>query len=72
MTQKSTKSLTHAIDDEAASKLIDAMLPVLSLEIAEAWRAPVITNLQANAGFAALVLEFPLPDDEEPAPVFRP
>lgn len=60
------------VDGEAASKLIDAMLPVLGLQIAEEWRAAVIVNLEANTGFAALVLEFPLPDDEEPAPVFRP
>ena len=64
--------LPKSLDDDAASKLIDAMLPVLGLEIAPDWRAPVIATLKTNTALASLVLAFPLPDDEEPAPVFRP
>ncbi len=52
--------------------VIDAMAPLLRLEIAPEYRAGIVANLEATARFAALVLEFPLDDHSEPAPVFRP
>ena len=34
---------------------------------------PIVVDIfRANAGIAAVFLDFPLPDDAEPAPVFRP
>ena len=55
-----------------AGAVIDAMAPLLRLEIEPEYRPGIATNLEATARFAALVLEFPLDDEAEPAPVFRP
>jgi hypothetical protein len=41
------------------------------LPIDPAWRAGVKLNLQLIFRYAALVDEFALPDETEPAPVFR-
>jgi len=42
------------------------------LPIDAAHRPGVAINLERLAQMAALVMEFPLPDEAEPAPVFRP
>jgi Protein of unknown function (DUF4089) len=59
------------LDDEAAAALVDAMAPLLGIAIEPAWRGAVAANLKANAAAARLVLDFPLADELEPAPVFR-
>jgi Protein of unknown function (DUF4089) len=59
------------LDDDAAAALADAMAPLLGIAIDPAWRGAVVANLKANAAAARLVGEFPLPDELEPAPVFR-
>lgn len=59
------------LDDEAAGRMADALSPVIGIAIAPEWRPAVIANLKATAAAAKLVLDFPLPDDLEPAPVFR-
>jgi hypothetical protein len=43
----------------------------LDLAIEPAWRAAVRANLALILAQAALVGEFPLPDEAEPAPVYR-
>jgi hypothetical protein len=43
----------------------------LGLPVEKAWMRAVRTNLQVTLDQAAPVAEFPLPDDAEPAPVFR-
>jgi hypothetical protein len=43
----------------------------LDLKIDPAWLPMVRANLQVTLAQAALVGEFALPDDAEPAPVFR-
>lgn len=43
----------------------------LGLRVEKSWMQAVRTNLQVTLGQAAAVAEFPLPDDAEPAPVFR-
>jgi len=53
-----------------AEAVIDAMAPLLGLEIPEAYRPGILANLEVTAGLAALVLEFPLGDHAEPAAVF--
>lgn len=58
-----------AFDPEA---VMDAMAPMLGLKIEPAARAAVARNLEVTARFAALVLEVPLDDEAEPAPVFVP
>ena len=52
--------------------VIDAMAPLLGLDIRAEDRAGVVANLLIAAAMAALVLEPPLGDHTEPAPVFRP
>ncbi len=48
------------------------MQAVMNLPIDDAWRPEVVANMAATAAAAALVLEFPLDDEIEPAPVFVP
>jgi hypothetical protein len=69
MTQTTTPP---ALDDEKAARVMDAMAPMLGLTIDPAWRGGVIANLKVTSTLAALVLEFPLTDEDEPAAVFRP
>ncbi len=57
------------IDPEA---FLDAAATAIGLAIAPAHRPGVILNLERIAVLAGTVMSFPLPDEEEPAPVFRP
>ena len=50
---------------------IDAAARALDLPLEPAWRPAVKANLLVTVRQAALVSEFILPDDAEPAPVFR-
>ena len=52
--------------------VIDAMAPLVQLEITEEQRPGVRQNLKTAAKMAALVEQVTLPDDTEPAPVYRP
>jgi hypothetical protein len=54
-----------------AQEHADHMMKVMALPIDPAWRPTVIATLAATAGIAALVMEFPLDDHVEPAPVFE-
>jgi hypothetical protein len=56
----------HPLDD-----LIAATADALALPIDPAWQPAIRTHLGITLGFAKLVGEFELPDDAEPAPVFR-
>jgi hypothetical protein len=49
---------------------IDAVSKALGLSIADAWKPAVRTNLEISLKLAALVDEFALPDETEPASVF--
>jgi hypothetical protein len=51
--------------------LIDAAARALNLPIEADWKPDVKINLQATLQRAVFVAEFALPDDAEPAPVFR-
>ena len=51
--------------------LVAAAARALGLPMDSAWKANVILNIQLIMRHAALVDEFPLPDEAEPAPVFR-
>ena len=59
----------HQFDAEA---YVDAASRLIGLPIDPAHRAGVLLNLERIAQMAALVMEFPLPDDTEPAPVYQP
>ena len=55
-----------------ADAYLDAAASLLDLSIDPAHRPGVLLNLRRIAEMAALVMEFPLPDEVEPAPVFTP
>ncbi len=50
---------------------IDAMAPVLRLELTAAHRAGIKANLKTAAKLAALLEKVPLKDDAEAAPIYR-
>lgn len=54
------------------AELVDRMSELLELPIAPEYRPGVIANLERTATIAQLVMEFPLSDDLEMAPVFQP
>jgi hypothetical protein len=51
--------------------LIAASARALDLPVDPAWHPAIRFNLEVTFRFAAFVASFPLPDDAEPAPVFR-
>lgn len=59
------------VDDATLEACIDAAPALVGLAIDPAYREGVKMNLRATANAARLVLEFPLEDEAEPAPVFR-
>ncbi len=52
--------------------VIDANVKILALKIDKAWRPAIRAHLQVILRHGALVQEFKLEDDAEPAPVFGP
>ena len=55
-----------------AEAYVDAVSRLIGLPIDPAHRAGVLLNLERIAQMAALVTDFPLPEETEPAPVFAP
>jgi Protein of unknown function (DUF4089) len=51
---------------------VDRAVALLALPLAPAHKPGVIANLTRTAAIAKLVTEFPLPDEIEPGPVWRP
>jgi Protein of unknown function (DUF4089) len=56
---------------DAVDAMIAANAETLGLTLDPAWQAGIKFNMQLVLCHAALVEEFPLPDDAEPAPVFH-
>jgi hypothetical protein len=56
---------------DAIDSLVVASAQALGVDIGPAWYGGVKFNLQLILRIGALVDEFPLPDDAEPAPVFH-
>ena len=56
--------------DSKAEEIVLCLHGGLS-EIEPEWKAAVRANLEATLKHAALIDQFPLPDEAEPAPVFR-
>ena len=56
---------------DALDAMIAASARVLGLTLDPSWQDNIKFNLQLVLRHAALVDEFPLPDDAEPAPVFH-
>jgi hypothetical protein len=59
------------MDEAALDALIDAGTTVVGIEMKPEWRPAVRMHLAISLGHAATVMETPLPDDLDPAPVFR-
>lgn len=53
-------------------RIVEAMAPALGISMAEDSRAAIINHLDIAFRMASLVVDFPLEDHEEPAPVFVP
>jgi len=60
------------MNNEDLDLLIAAGTALLRIPIAPEWQPAIRTHLAASLVHAAAVLEFPLPDDAEPAAIFRP
>ena len=58
-------------DDEALTAFIEAGAKLLGLPLDAAWAASIRGHLRVTLRHAALVDAFELPDEAEPAPVFR-
>ena len=59
------------MSEEEADRLIDAIAPLLGLDIEDEFRPGVRFHLLNTARLARAVLDFELPDEAEPAPVFE-
>jgi hypothetical protein len=82
MPKKVTKSASKRKSDAKVHKsaarqpdpltdLIDASSKAFELVIDPAWRPAVHANLRVIFGQAGLFMAFELPDDAEPAPIFK-
>jgi Protein of unknown function (DUF4089) len=56
---------------DIVDSLVSANAQALKLPIEKSWQGGIKFNLQLILRMAALVDEFPLPDDAEPGPVFH-
>lgn len=55
-----------------ARAYVEAAAQLVGLSFDPAYLPGVILNVERIAQMAGLVMDFPLPDDVEPAPVFTP
>jgi hypothetical protein len=53
-------------------RFVDAAAPAVGLALDPRHRPGVVENIGRVAQIARLVMEFPLPDEVEPGPVFTP
>ncbi|BAS57260.1 hypothetical protein NIES2135_33840 [Leptolyngbya boryana NIES-2135] len=53
-------------------KFVEVMSEVVAMPIPDEYRESVVANFQRIQTVAQLVLEFPLPEEIEIAPVFEP
>jgi hypothetical protein len=59
------------LKDDPVDKLMEASAAALGLAIEPEWKPGIKANLQVTLRLAALVADFELPDEAEPAPVFE-
>jgi hypothetical protein len=57
--------------DDTLDNFIDAAAGALGLPVEPEWKPGIKANLQVTLRVAAMVAEFELPDEAEPAPVFE-
>jgi hypothetical protein len=60
------------MNDKELDEFTAAGAALLGIPIAPEWQPAIRTNMAALLVHAAMVIEFPLPDEAEPAAVFRP
>jgi hypothetical protein len=70
-TKKAVTKKTQTAPHDPLDALVEASAKALGLPLDPAWHAGVKFNLQLILRHAALVEEFSLPDDAEPAPVYH-
>ncbi len=58
-------------DDEDLDAWLNANAALLGITVASEWRDSIRLHLRITRDFAQSVLAFPLPDEADPAPVFR-
>jgi hypothetical protein len=58
--------------DEDRAAALDAAAALHGLTLDPGWRQAILAHMKATGAAARLVLEFPLGDELDPAPVFRP
>jgi hypothetical protein len=58
-------------DEDALDEFIDAVARALGIPVEPQWKPGIRANLQVTLRVAAMVAEFELPDEAEPAPVFE-
>jgi hypothetical protein len=56
---------------DSTDDFIEAAAKALGVPLDTAWKPAVRGNLEVSLKLARLVDEFPLPDDAEPAPVYK-
>jgi Protein of unknown function (DUF4089) len=71
ITVTATQAATLPEPPDHVDSYIDATAEMLSLPVEPAWKPAVKANLLVNLRLAAAVVEFALPDEAEPAPVFK-
>ena len=59
-----------ALDPASLKQQADAAIASAGLKVEPEWRAGIDAHFEAIARAAALVMEFPLHDELDPAPVF--
>jgi hypothetical protein len=78
MKRRNSPKLTQSKEGQLADRpsdvevYVDAAAVLIGLPLDPAHRPGVIINMQRIAEMAALVMAFSLPDEIEPASVFRP
>jgi hypothetical protein len=68
---RTRRAAISAKQDDLIELLVAANAQALGLTIEPAWRGGVKFHLRLILDHAARVGELPLPDDAEPAPIFR-
>jgi hypothetical protein len=69
--RKTTRPRAAPRAPDALDAFIDAAGRALALPVEPAWRGAIRANLDVILRQSALFADFPLPDEAEPAPVFR-
>jgi hypothetical protein len=69
--KKITDERSAPPDGESLSDFVDAAARTLALPLEPAWKPAIEQNVRVTLQHAALVAEFPLADEAEPAPTYK-